>query len=56
MQLQDRRRLTADARAARPYLARVANLGHDESRPPDGHQRLCRVAEEYLPTRVVEVE
>lgn len=56
MQLQDRRRLEAYARVARPYLARVAGLGHDELRLPDGHERLCRVAEELLPARVAGVE
>lgn len=52
MQLEDRRRLESYARAARPYLADLARLGHDELRLPDGHERLCRIAEERLPTRV----
>ena len=52
LQLEDRRRLSAYAAASEPFLRAVTRLPVAERRLPEGHERLCALAEELLPQRV----
>ena len=52
MQREDRLRVERHSRAAESYLRAISRLDKRDLELPDGHRRLCELAEELLPTSV----